>query len=458
MKLLDAPRCRALLDGRRRTRCLLRSKGASSTCTSTGPAAPGHIQPMIVIAGGDVVLPDRILTSASLVIDGDRIAAIEPRRASIVRAPRSSTAADCYVVPGFIDVHVHGVEGHDTLNDGDPVAAIAAMLPRYGVTRSVRRPWRVRPTRSAACSNRWRTLRATRPPRARACCRRTSKAISSTRSTAARSPPTACACPIRRTAAPVRTRATFLRRDILDVIAGSRPDVGIVTLAPELPGGLDLVRALVAAGHRVSLGHSGASLEEAMAAIEPGARHATHLFNRMAPMTHRAPGVAGRGPCARGSGRRVDLRRLPRAPGDEPHRDRGEGRRPDHGDHRWHRRVRPRGWRDRHARRAPHSRHRPGGGPGRRDAGGQHADDGSRVQDDRDGVRLLGRRGGGACARRRRRASWGWQASACSPKARSRTSSMLDRQFGVVADVHRRRGGLRTRTDHNRSGSASLPR
>src|SRR5688572_4628182 len=43
-------------------------------------------------------------------------------------------AADCYVVPGFIDVHVHGVEGHDTLNDGDPVAAIAALLPQYGVT------------------------------------------------------------------------------------------------------------------------------------------------------------------------------------------------------------------------------------------------------------------------------------------------------------------------------------
>jgi N-acetylglucosamine-6-phosphate deacetylase len=66
-----------------------------------------------------------------------------------------------------------------------------------------------------------------------------------------------------------------------------------VTLAPELPGGIDLVRTLVSAGHRVSLGHTGASLDEAMAAIDAGARHATHLFNRMAPITHRAPGVAG---------------------------------------------------------------------------------------------------------------------------------------------------------------------
>jgi N-acetylglucosamine-6-phosphate deacetylase len=66
-----------------------------------------------------------------------------------------------------------------------------------------------------------------------------------------------------------------------------------VTLAPELPGGIDLVRTLVSAGHRVSLGHTGATLEEALAAIDAGARHATHLFNRMAPITHRAPGIAG---------------------------------------------------------------------------------------------------------------------------------------------------------------------
>jgi N-acetylglucosamine-6-phosphate deacetylase len=80
---------------------------------------------------------------------------------------------------------------------------------------------------------------------------------------------------------------------VLDVIAAARPNVGIVTLAPELPGGLELVRTLVAAGHRVSLGHSGADVDRAMAAIDAGARHATHLFNRMAPMAHRAPGLAG---------------------------------------------------------------------------------------------------------------------------------------------------------------------
>ena len=66
-----------------------------------------------------------------------------------------------------------------------------------------------------------------------------------------------------------------------------------MTLAPELDGGLDLVRWLVTRGHRPSLGHSAATYDEALAAIAAGARHATHLFNRMPPLGHRAPGLAG---------------------------------------------------------------------------------------------------------------------------------------------------------------------
>jgi N-acetylglucosamine-6-phosphate deacetylase len=81
--------------------------------------------------------------------------------------------------------------------------------------------------------------------------------------------------------------------DLLDVIWAHRPDIGIVTRAPELEGAIALVRALADAGIRVSLGHSGATFEQAMAAIEAGARHATHLFNRMRPMTHRDPGLTG---------------------------------------------------------------------------------------------------------------------------------------------------------------------
>jgi N-acetylglucosamine-6-phosphate deacetylase len=81
--------------------------------------------------------------------------------------------------------------------------------------------------------------------------------------------------------------------DLLAEFARARPDVGIITLAPELDGALPLVRDLVRDGHRVSLGHSGATYEEAIAAVAAGARHATHLFNRMPPLGHRQPGLAG---------------------------------------------------------------------------------------------------------------------------------------------------------------------
>ena len=49
----------------------------------------------------------------------------------------------------------------------------------------------------------------------------------------------------------------------------------------------------MARGHRVSLGHSGATYDQALEAIAAGARHATHLFNRMPPLGHRSPGLVG---------------------------------------------------------------------------------------------------------------------------------------------------------------------
>jgi len=66
-----------------------------------------------------------------------------------------------------------------------------------------------------------------------------------------------------------------------------------VTLAPELPGALDVVRACVRAGVLVACGHSDATAAEAHAAFDVGARSVTHLFDAMRPFTHRDPGIAG---------------------------------------------------------------------------------------------------------------------------------------------------------------------
>ncbi|MGC8904586.1 N-acetylglucosamine-6-phosphate deacetylase [Thermus sp.] len=78
--------------------------------------------------------------------------------------------------------------------------------------------------------------------------------------------------------------------------------VRAVTLAPELPGALDLIRFLAGRGVRVQMGHTAAGYEEALAGLEAGAQGFTHLFNAMTPLHHREPGVAGlaleRGPWA----------------------------------------------------------------------------------------------------------------------------------------------------------------
>jgi N-acetylglucosamine-6-phosphate deacetylase len=243
---------------------------------------------MIVLAGGDLVLPERIIPNASLIIDDGRIASLEPRPRV---DPSSATVVDireCYVVPGFVDVHVHGVEGIDTLDDGTPVAEIAARLPRYGVTSFCPTTVACPPAQLRGVLQQVRSARLSRD-------RRHARVLPAHLESNFINPEYRGAQPADCLRLPGATAnaGEFASRDILDAIAASSADVGIVTLAPELPGGLDLVRALTAAGHHVSLGHSGASFDEAVAAVDAGARHATHLFNRMTPITHRQPGLAG---------------------------------------------------------------------------------------------------------------------------------------------------------------------
>jgi N-acetylglucosamine-6-phosphate deacetylase len=244
---------------------------------------------MIVLAGGDLVLPGRIITNGSLIINGGRIAGLEARRAD----PAGATVvdvADCYVVPGFVDVHVHGVEGLDTLDEGSPVAEIASRVPRYGVTAFCPTTVACPPQALEAVLAQVAAARAERPPDS-------ARVLPAHLESNFINPEYKGAQPADCLRVPDRTGPHddrhFSGGDILFVIEAARPDVGIVTLAPELPGGIELVRTLVEAGHKVSLGHTGANVDEAIAAIDAGASHATHLFNRMTPMTHRAPGVAG---------------------------------------------------------------------------------------------------------------------------------------------------------------------
>lgn len=87
----------------------------------------------------------------------------------------------------------------------------------------------------------------------------------------------------------------YLRQPDATITVGWRPENGVrlVTLAPELPGALELVHQLSQNGVIVSAGHSMASYEQALAGFETGIRYGTHLFNAMLPLEHRAPGLVG---------------------------------------------------------------------------------------------------------------------------------------------------------------------
>jgi N-acetylglucosamine-6-phosphate deacetylase len=246
---------------------------------------------MIVLAGGDIVLPDRVLSDGALVLDDDRIVAIDSRSQVDPEGATIIDARGCFIAPGLIDVHVHGVDGHDTLDGGDAVAAIARSLPRYGVTAFCPTTVACSPDGLRGVLDQVRRARLQQPPGM-------ARVLPAHLESNFVNPEYRGAQPAACLRVPLEDPATvdgrlFRGRHILATMAASRPDVAIVTVAPELPGGMDLVRSLVAAGYLVSLGHSGADFDTAIAAIEAGARHATHLFNRMTPMTHRAPGLAG---------------------------------------------------------------------------------------------------------------------------------------------------------------------
>lgn len=245
---------------------------------------------MIALSGADVVLPDRIIHGGSIVVDEGRIAAIESRAIDAAAGITVLNLAGHVIVPGFVDVHIHGLEGVDVLDGGDAVAEVARRLPKYGVTAFC-------PT-SVACPPQQLTAMLEGIGRARS-----QPAPSSARVLPAHlesnfiNPEWNGAQPIHclRSYQPQgqRPEGDFAGHEILQAIRSHRDSVGIITLAPEMPGGLDLVRDLVIAGYRVSLGHTGATYDQARAAIAAGAHHATHLFNRMSSMTSRSPGVLG---------------------------------------------------------------------------------------------------------------------------------------------------------------------
>jgi len=99
--------------------------------------------------------------------------------------------------------------------------------------------------------------------------------------------------PARRGVHPAKWIAQPSVEVLAQLLTESRGTAQILTLAPELPGALDLIAAARKAGLVVSLGHTDATYEQAQTAILAGASHAAHVYNAMRPFSHRETGVLG---------------------------------------------------------------------------------------------------------------------------------------------------------------------
>jgi N-acetylglucosamine-6-phosphate deacetylase len=227
-------------------------------------------QPHRYLLHGRVLTPVRDLASASVLVEDGRVAWLRPGLEPAARAEPLAEPGDI-ILPGFLDLQVNGYGGCDAGSGPEAIAAISGQLPATGVTGFL-------PTT------------VSRP---------LEDAVAFARATAQVAAPGALVlgAHIEGPFLNPRHRGAHEQRWILeptpkrvDLILAAAPR--LVTLAPELAGGLEAVSRLSRAGVVVSVGHTGATYEQTAAAIEAGARFATHLFNAMPPVHQRDPGAA----------------------------------------------------------------------------------------------------------------------------------------------------------------------
>jgi N-acetylglucosamine-6-phosphate deacetylase len=256
------------------------SVGSDVGTSGTGGGGPGEPTEVGTAGAG----AERAALRLFAANETGEVAGGEPPAAPGYPSPSSARridAAGLLVVPGLVDLQCNGAVGVDITADPERLWEVAAALPRWGVTA-------------------WLPTIVTAPPAIR------TRALAALRSGPPRGPgvrPFAMPlglhlegpflAPERRGAHP----AEHLRAPDPSLVADEgwsrQSGVALVTLAPELPRALDVVRDLVAAGVVVSAGHSSASATEATAAIDAGVTAVTHLFNAMGPLHHRDPGLAG---------------------------------------------------------------------------------------------------------------------------------------------------------------------
>ena len=174
------------------------------------------------------------------------------------------------IAPGFIDLQVNGFAGHDAAGGADAIAAISQALPRTGVTAFL-------PTLISAPVEAGAGFVA---------------AVAAAGSPGARVLGAHLEGPFLNPAfrgAHERACLSEPSPERVGAVTGAPPR--LTTIAPELPGALEAIVRLRAAGIVVSAGHSGADFEQGRRAIAAGVRFGTHLYNAMPATHHRRPGI-----------------------------------------------------------------------------------------------------------------------------------------------------------------------
>ena len=181
---------------------------------------------------------------------------------------------DSWLVPGYIDVHVHGGGGaHCNTANADEIAAVARFHARHGTTGLLATT--VAAPVEELCAALTAIARCTAPTLLGA---HLEGPFLSRERPGAMDP------------------NLFLDPDLVQLdrlLTAGRGAVRLMTLAPELPGALALVRRLLDSGAVASVGHTSATDGEVREAVRAGANAATHVFNAMSPLHHREPGAIG---------------------------------------------------------------------------------------------------------------------------------------------------------------------
>ncbi len=220
-----------------------------------------------MLVRGQLILDDSIVPGRLHVEDG-RIAAIEPDEAE---------AGGPLIAPGFVDLHVHGWGGHDAMRPREDLDGMARALLGHGVTSFL-------PTAVTAGLDALRDFAD-----------RVRDWLPQAPSDGAEPLGFNLEGPFISPMKPGAQNPAFIAapdRVPLEALTPLLLGLRLTTVAPEIEGGLDLVRWLSASGIVVSLGHSAASLDEARAGYAAGARSTTHLFNAMSGVDHHEPGLA----------------------------------------------------------------------------------------------------------------------------------------------------------------------